>query len=82
MTVRVFQTPACPHCHKTSEVGLDFKDVERWQGGELIQRVWPEMTPAERELLMTGTHPDCWNEMFSGAAKDAVSFLQDIFKED
>lgn len=60
----LYQTPRCVVCHSYSEIKLDNEKFARWQGGELIQRVWPEKTPDERELIMTGTHPECWEQMF------------------
>lgn len=34
-------------------------------GSNLIQRIFPEIKPEMRELLISGTCPDCWNKMFS-----------------
>ncbi len=76
------QTPACPKCKKISLVDLLTKDYKRWIGGEFIQNVFPTMTADKRELLMTGTHEKCWNEMWDDAGTAAVSLLQAIFKED
>ena len=59
-----YQTNPCMVCTKTSVVALDPDKVARWKAGELMQNVWPEFTPDERELLQTGTHPKCWDEMF------------------
>lgn len=60
----IYTTPACLVCHKTSVVELEIRDVERWKRGEHVQHVWPDKTPEERELLQTGTHPGCWDQMF------------------
>jgi hypothetical protein len=59
-----FTTPACPECSKTSEFTLDAEEVRRWQAGEFIQDVWPQMPPNQRETLISGTHPKCWDKMF------------------
>lgn len=38
---------------------------QAWLGnGELIQNVFPEWTPATREILLTGITPDGWVETF------------------
>ena len=47
-------------------VTLDNDKLARYKAGELVQRVWPEMSRDERELLITGTHPACWSAMFGG----------------
>jgi hypothetical protein len=45
---------------------LEDEKYRRWIAGELVQRVWPHMTPDDRELLITGTHPACWEKIFEG----------------
>jgi hypothetical protein len=59
-------TMPCPECGKTSEMEVDPDALRRWQQGELIQNAFPNMTPNERELLVTGTHPACWDKIFEG----------------
>lgn len=59
-----FETQVCMHCGKSTLVLLDIGKVNRWRAGEYVQSVWPEMTADARELLMTGTHPACWEAMF------------------
>jgi hypothetical protein len=34
------------------------------RGGELIQNVAPNLSPADREFLITGTPPNVWDEIF------------------
>ncbi len=60
-----FRTPACIVCEKSSTVELEKAKFERWVAGEHVQNVWPKKTPDERERLITGIHPDCWNEIFA-----------------
>lgn len=36
----------------------------RWQRGELIQRAMPQLTPDEREFLLTGMSDADWDEEF------------------
>ncbi len=59
-----YQTKPCRYCHHTSRVQLDEDKFQAWQKGEYVQNVWPEKSPDDRELLITGTHPKCWDEMF------------------
>jgi hypothetical protein len=63
------QTPECPHC---GEKGVITTTKENWnmgiaiyEKGAFIQDAFPTLTAGEREQLMTGTHPECWNEIFS-----------------
>lgn len=60
----VYTTLPCMACGMPSLVELDLEKVQAWKRGALIQNVWPEKTTNERELLLTGTHPGCWDRMF------------------
>lgn len=55
----------CPMCADASELEVDEQGALRWRQGELIQKALPELTPDQRELLMTGFHSDCWDKAFS-----------------
>jgi len=60
----------CPICNSdfVPELADQPDFVERfheWQSGVLIQNVWPEATPMQREQLQTGICSDeCWDTMF------------------
>lgn len=60
----IYITPQCWGCSKISTVLLDPARLEAWRSGQFIQNVWPEKDSNFRELLMTGTHPECWVAMF------------------
>ena len=62
-TIEVKTRPCCV-CGKSDIKTLNREAVNRWQGGENIERAFPEMGAGERELLITGTHPDCWDKLF------------------
>lgn len=64
MSTILYTTPACQVCEKRSEVPLDAERFEKWKAGELVQDVWPEMNADRREVLVTGTHPECWKKLF------------------
>jgi len=57
-------TKTCPWCKKDSLITIDYDKWQRWQDGELIQNVFPEMSRSKREILISGTHPKCWDEMW------------------
>jgi hypothetical protein len=58
------KTKTCSVCGEYEVWSLDRELVDRWQGGENIQRVFPYMSAGEREILITGIHPDCWDTLF------------------
>jgi hypothetical protein len=64
------KTKTCSVCGEYEVWSLDRELVDRWQGGENIQRVFPDMSASEREILITGIHPDCWDKLFPGEADD------------
>ena len=54
----------CPFCGKKQEVLVNEKDYILWQDGELAQIAFPYLTAEEREILISGICPQCWNDMF------------------
>ena len=52
---------------KVNSMDLDVTQeaLDRWKGGELIQDVFPDLTPSEREFLITGILGDEWDTIFS-----------------
>lgn len=60
----------CTVCDHFSSVVVDLKGYYRWSRGEPIQNALPELSPEEREILITGAHPECWDKMFGGEEED------------
>ena len=61
-----YQLKQCMWCKTSPEVMmLDPDKLRRWNQGEHVQNVWPEMSAGDRELLISGTHDACWQAMFS-----------------
>lgn len=56
-------TPKCPMCDKESLVAVEAVGFRTWQAGAYIQVALPMLDAGERELLMTGMHPTCWDKM-------------------
>jgi len=47
------------------EIDVSEKQITLWMEGALIQDVMPNLTPDEREFLMTGITPAEWDEAFA-----------------
>lgn len=62
----IINCPPCFVCGKRGEVTVAKADFERYQGGALIQQAFPELPVDQREMLISGTHPACWDELFGG----------------
>lgn len=58
-------TRKSPFTQKVNFMDLDITtdQIVRWDKGELIQDVFPHLTPDEREFIQTGITPEDWNEM-------------------
>ncbi len=57
-------TTVCPFCGETHDVFVRKSDYHAWQDGELAQNAFPYLSADEREMLITGICPDCWDGMF------------------
>lgn len=60
----IVRTKPCHVCGNYELWSLNRKAVESWQAGEYIQNAFPDMSMEDREVLITGTHPACWNKLF------------------
>jgi hypothetical protein len=67
---RTVHVTYCPVCKVRNEIKLDRSKFIRWRTSEHVQNVWPELDANDRELLVTGTHPACWDAMFGGDDDD------------
>lgn len=67
MTTITAWTPRCIVCGESSIVEIDKEKFDRWQAGENVQDVFPEISADQREMLITGTHPACWEKAFGGS---------------
>ena len=55
----------CPVCDAQVMLEVEAAKFRRWQQGELAQMVWPDWTVELREMLISGTHPECWVTLFA-----------------
>lgn len=64
--------PSCPGCHRFVPVMLDGSDYYTYfvQGKGNIQDIFPYLTTAQREVMMTGIHPECWDALMGPEDED------------
>lgn len=60
-------TIRCPHCDRLTELDVPDAGFRAWLDGELIQDALPMLTDDEREVLMTGICPTCWDALYEEA---------------
>lgn len=54
----------CPLCHRVHDVGVNELDFWDWDDGALVQDAFPYLSADEREMLISGICPNCWNDTF------------------
>ena len=64
MIMRIDVEITCPFCGADHAVEVNFAQYNAWQNGELIQNAMPDLTPTEREELISGLCPKCQAKMF------------------
>ena len=46
-------------------------DIREWMyGGETIQAAFPDLSPEDREFLLTGSTPSEWDDLFGDEEED------------
>lgn len=58
----------CPVCGEEHAVAMRFDEWRNgrsaWERGAHIQDAFPQLSPEDREILISGTCPKCWDEIF------------------
>lgn len=54
----------CPFCGRGNEVEVNEADYWDWDDGKLAQDAFPYLSADEREMLISGICPTCWDKMF------------------
>jgi hypothetical protein len=50
---------------RTKDLEVTEEQILRWQNGELIQNVLPNLSADDREFIITGITPEDWEASFS-----------------
>lgn len=73
----------CPFCGKAHEIEVNEMDYLDWQDGELAQNVFPYLSADEREMLISGICPTCWDKMFGeGSQWEGIHTTDEIGEEE
>lgn len=59
-----YQCDPCVVCGIASELRLLKEDLETWRSGMLVHRAFPYLSADNREVLISGTHPECWEKLY------------------
>lgn len=60
----------CQNCGTTKTYKLPLHNTIAWRGGMLIQDAFPDLPAEDREFLISGLCPECWNKLFNGIDED------------
>ena len=55
----------CTFCGKGAVTVVPAQGLWDWEHGTFAQNAFPNLTASEREQVMTGTHPECWDKFMS-----------------
>lgn len=54
----------------TLELPITEEELKRWEGGEYVQKVWPHLSPDQREFIISGITPEEWAAAFPPEKED------------
>ena len=54
----------CPMCKTERKVEVNFADYAKWVDGATVQSAFPYLSADDREALISGICPTCWDKMF------------------
>lgn len=57
-------------CGKIGMVNVDENELFAYLRGELAQDAFPTLTRELREQIISGTHPECWTQLFGEPEPD------------
>lgn len=55
----------CPKCKTEHGIEMTHQQHREWQTGKKhIQNIFPNLSPDDREMLISGICSKCWDEIF------------------
>jgi hypothetical protein len=70
-------TNSCYHCGTENIIKIDEEDYKLWKVDQTyVQNVFPNLSFEEREVLISGTHPQCWTEIFGNEQEEDPYLLE------
>ena len=65
METKIYETTRCFHCGQTGFLELPIEQAIAYANGALAQVAFPDLDRRLREQIISGTHPECWDQMFA-----------------
>lgn len=69
----------CPLCKEPSEIEIDDELYRYWRDGLAdhkpsathgVQVIFAHLSADDRELILSGTHSECWDKMFGPESEE------------
>lgn len=60
----------CPQCKKKYNIKLSVHDYITWSNGANIQNSFSYLDNSQREMIVTGIHPECWEKFLGPEDED------------
>ena len=54
----------CMVCGKSATTKVDRDSYFDWINGKLAQDAFPDLSAGEREKIISGTHPECFDQLY------------------
>lgn len=64
----------CPLCGKANFVDVNEADYDDWSDGEKVTVAFPYLSANEREMLISGICPKCWENMLPPEPEEPEDF--------
>ena len=75
-------TTTCPFCGKIQFIRVHNEDFHDWENGVPAQEAFPYLSEDDREALISGICPNCWDEMIGGKGEEDEPDLEWGYDED
>ena len=69
--MRITKTSVYTGITRTRELPITTEEIRRWQSGELIQNVWPDLSDTQRLFLIDGATQQEWDSLWPDPAADS-----------
>lgn len=66
----LYITKHCVLCRKPGSISVDEEELFAYLRGEPAQVAFKTVSIPLREQIITGTHPECWEQIFSKEEED------------
>lgn len=71
---------ACPFCGEINVVRVLDEDYLAWHDGALVQEAFPYLSADDRELLISGICPTCWEKTFGSEEQEGDKKKMKIYE--